>query len=74
MYYLNFSMKEEQKYNLFCICCLQWVFMEVCYNMYNHMLEGVKEHELRHNLLTEIFRILSNMTSGGTWKSKTKYC
>lgn len=24
--------------------------------------------------LTEILMILSNMTSGGTWKSKTKYC
>lgn len=24
--------------------------------------------------LTESLMILSNMTSGGTWKSKTKYC
>lgn len=24
--------------------------------------------------LTEILMILSNMTSGGTWKSNTKYC
>lgn len=24
--------------------------------------------------LTEILMILSNMTSGETWKSKTKYC
>ena len=29
---------------------------------------------LGNRLLTESLMILSNMTSGGTWKSKTKYC
>ena len=31
-------------------------------------------YTMQRALLTDSFRILSYMTSGGTWKSKTKYC